>query len=86
MSMCMRTLILGAAIGIAAAVTTISPTQAGMIGAGTLQITEQAPHDSSCAGLTGRARPKRGELSIHCRGSCDPPSRVALLNVSQIAR
>jgi hypothetical protein len=43
MSMCMRTLIVGAAIGIVAAVTTISPTQAGMIGAGKLQITKPAP-------------------------------------------
>src|SRR6266568_4290077 len=42
MSTCMRTLILGTAIGIAAAVTTISPTQAGMIGPGKLQITEPA--------------------------------------------
>ncbi len=40
MNMCMRTLILGAAIGIAAAA--ISPTQAGMIGPGNLQITEPA--------------------------------------------
>jgi hypothetical protein len=42
MSTYMRTLILGAAIGVASAVTIISPTQAGMIGAGTLQITEPA--------------------------------------------
>jgi hypothetical protein len=40
MNMYMRTLILGAAIGIAAAVTTISPTQAGVIGPGKLHITE----------------------------------------------
>ena len=40
MNVSMRTLILGAAIGVAAAVTTISPTQAGMIGPGKLQITE----------------------------------------------
>jgi hypothetical protein len=42
MNMNMRTLILGAAIGIAPTVTTISPTQAGMIGPGKLQITEPA--------------------------------------------
>ncbi len=42
MNMHMRALILGAAIGIAAAVTTISPTHAGMIGAGKLHITEPA--------------------------------------------
>jgi hypothetical protein len=42
MNMYMRTLILGAAMGVAAAVTTISPTQAGMIGPGKLQITEPA--------------------------------------------
>jgi hypothetical protein len=40
MNMHMRALILGAAIGIAAAVTTISPTQAGMISPGKLHITE----------------------------------------------
>jgi hypothetical protein len=40
MSMNMRTLILGAAIGIAAVMTTISPTQAGLIGPGKLHITE----------------------------------------------
>jgi hypothetical protein len=42
MNMCMRNLILGAAIGIAPAVTTISPAQAGMIGPGKLHITEPA--------------------------------------------
>jgi methyl coenzyme M reductase subunit C len=42
MSMCMRTLILGAAIGIAPAVTTISPAHAGVIGPGKLHITEPA--------------------------------------------
>lgn len=40
MSIDMRTLILGAAIGIATAVTTISPIQAGVIGPGNLHVTE----------------------------------------------
>src|SRR5262245_27881267 len=43
MSIFMRTQILGAAIGgIAAAMTTIAPTQAGIIGPGTLPVTEPA--------------------------------------------
>jgi hypothetical protein len=42
MSTCMRTLILGAAVGIAAAVPTISPTHAGVIGPGMLHNTEPA--------------------------------------------
>src|SRR5882757_1662505 len=51
MSMCMRTLILGVAIGIVPAVTTVSPTQAGMIGK--LQVTEPGSLAESVRGRPG---------------------------------
>ena len=53
MSTYMRALIWGAAIGIAVVVTTTSPTQSGMIGPRTLQITEPASLVEAVRSRTG---------------------------------
>src|SRR6266545_3535426 len=63
MNMCMRTLILGAAIGIAPA--TISSSQAGMIGPGNLQITEPASLvEPVRARMGGRTAASRGSAGV----------------------
>jgi len=49
----MRTLILGAAIGIAPVVTIISPTQAALIGPGKLQVTQPTPLAEPVRGRMG---------------------------------
>jgi hypothetical protein len=83
MTMCMRALIVGAAIGIPAA--TISPTQAGMIGPGKLQITEPASLAEPVrarvgSGVSPGSTVRSGGGLAYGGGSRPSPSRGVVVN------